>query len=75
MLVLFLAETAYAQQIKTNYQISLLGLQETKDESQSQGIAVVVSNRTVIRHFKSAPKQIEQLKRTFGNGGKCGCGK
>ena len=73
ILVTLITTTAQAQEIGKSYQLSLLGLRQT-DKSEDNGtIAVVVSNKTVIRHFKQAPQQIQQLKKQFG-GGKCGCG-
>ena len=73
ILLTLIAITSEAQEIGKSYQLSLLGLRQTDNKEDNGKIAVVVSNRTVIRHYKSAPQQIQQLKKQFG-GGKCGCG-
>ena len=58
-----------------NYQLSLMGLSQRNSSTAGDDhqLAVVVSNRIVIRHYQSVPKQIRQLRRQYG--GRCGCGR
>ena len=69
--LILLSTNASAQNVKDKYQLTLMGLQKTESSENSNTIAVVVSNRRVIRYYQNRNSDISKLRRSFG--GRCGC--